>query len=1223
MRSTVKQRNGLIPITAVAVAQVGSSLLVLTGEGNQLQVLSYDTATLLSLHQVFQSQTIHGIRLQSTNGVDQKSSHQVICLIWGGRCISQVELKVRTDQGEIRVVCESITSELFVDDWIFDACFPHSSFGHCEPETCFFDAAILTSLNTVLLLYSDHNVIFNGLLRSYVVSHSVGPLSVLYSANLIWQDSMTLLVAAGTVFGEVLLWTCQVNNNAPISEGPALGTLLRSFTGHEGSIFGVSISHNSHSLGPNGPRQILASCSDDRCIKIWDISHYSTSSTTAGMVNLSGTISETGIGPQTISTTQRIEELLATATGHSSRIWDLQYIPTTDGSLRLLSVGEDATIKFWRFQRRSGAFDGDIRVVQAYELLLEQTHGYHKGKNIWATSVSTAHNNSSLILSGGADGRLVSFTVSPSEAMPISYSAELSSIGFRQGTELGRPHIHEEGLTARAIFDEMQGVWALRRVLRSAMPTYPSGTFHGKAFLTPRDPTETNYDAELLYSEEGELITDAGFRLMGSRRYVYRYQAASDSISAWFVKNDENAAVDYLFHELRFLGNSDEQYLPDNKDHYATKRAEGYHLCVEDHYTAEYSFEIRHNRRCCWTLNYDVHGPKKKYTTESVYTHIVDDPSSTQSRSKVTQTEGTNNKDIPTKIGTDCFKDYCWIDRNELLATTRDGRVLAGVLKGAEVEWTLTEVIPELQSWSLVGPRADDIIILSGKAGHIYCYSCSAKTIQSLIKLPHKVAFQYIQETNVSPQGNVQLRIVAFCLGSSTAHLLILGGTAGVEVDLHKTISYSAELELPPSFLVTSALFIDSGKLLILGSRNGAMYLCDTNPIAKSAGVAESGVVHQIHAEDAVTSIHIRGSHGVEATEVYLMTTGRDGRYAIHNIQWLRQDGALHLKVITVHESHPPFGPNIEGGVFNARNGDLLLWGFRSKEFVVWNESKQQEIMKVECGGSHRSWSYLTGNDGLSGGSFVWTKASTCNVVVQSEASHQVIKPGGHGREIKAMAAQSSGGILGGSYNLIATGAEDTTIRIFSCHDEDQGANERIKCLATITKHITGIQQLRWSDDGRFLFSAGGYEEFYVWRIREIPYLSIGVVCEYSFPKVTEDGDLRIMDFDAAVVKSGTDAEPPTFLISMVYSDSSVRVCQILTLSALRPALITVTDVDLYCLYASWQGRATLFWLLHFGLPDSSSLSPVRIRSIPYHIKHRWSYSHMADHRPSSSAGDF
>ena len=1148
-----KQRNGLIPITAVAIAQIGSSLLLFTGEGTQLQVLSHDTATLLSSHQVFQSQIIHGIRFRNTTGVDQKYPHQVTCLIWGGRCISRVELNIRIIQGEIRIVCKSITSELVVDDWIFDACFPHSPSGHCEPDTPLFEAAILTSSNSVLLLYSGHDAKFNGFARSYIVPQSVGPSSVLYSANLTWQDPTTLLVAAGTVFGEVLLWTCQVNNNASISEGPTLGTLLRSFTGHEGSIFGVSISHNSHSLGPDGPRRILASCSDDRCIKIWDISHCSISSTTVGMVKPSGTISETGFGPQTIPTTQCDEELLATAIGHSSRIWDLHYIPTIDDSIQLLSVGEDATIKLWRFRRRSGAYDGEIHVSQGYELLLERTYEHHKGKNIWATSIHTAHDLSSLILSGGADGRLVSLTVPPTEAhMPILYSAELSSIEFRQGAELGRPNEHEMGLTPRAVFREMQGAWTLRRVLRSAMPTYPSGTFYGKAFLTPRVPTETGYDAELLYLEEGQLITDAGLRLTGSRRYVYRYQAASDSISAWFVKNDDNAIVDYLFHELRFLGNSDEQYLPNNQDLHATKRAHGHHLCVEDHYVAEYNFENRYSRRCCWTLKYDVQGPKKKYTTESVYTRILDDPSLLESRFKVTQRTGACNKDTPAKVGTDCFKDYCWIDRNELLATTRDGRVLTGVLKGLKIEWTLIELIPELQSWSLVGPRADDIIILSGKAGHIYCYSCSAKTIQSLVKLPHKVAFQHIQETVASPHSNVQLSIVAFCLGSSTAHILVLGATAGVEVDLQKTIIHSAELELPSSSLITSALFIDSGKLLILGSRNGAMCLCDTNPIAKSAGVAESGIVHQIHAEDAVTSIHTLKSYAAEATDVYLMTTGRDGRYAIHNIQWVRQNGALRLKIITVHESHPPFGPNIEGGFFDTRTGDLLLWGFRSKEFVVWNESKQQEIMKVECGGSHRSWSYLPGNDSPSGGSFVWTKASTCNVVVQSEVSHQVIKPGGHGREIKAMAAQSSGGILGGSRKLIATGAEDTAIRIFSYRDKDQGANEYFKCLATITKHVAGIQQLRWSDDGRFLFSAAGYEEFYVWRVREIPYLGIGVVGEYSFPQVTDDGDLRIMDFDAVVVESGTDAEPPKFLISMVYSDSSVRVCQILTPSALN-----------------------------------------------------------------------
>ena len=56
------------------------------------------------------------------------------------------------------------------------------------------------------------------------------------------------------------------------------------------------------------------------------------------------------------------------------------------------------------------------------------------------------------------------------------------------------------------------------------------------------------------------------------------------------------------------------------------------------------------------------------------------------------------------------------------------------------------------------------------------------------------------------------------------------------------------------------------------------------------------------------------------------------------------------------------------------------------------------------------------------------------------------------------------------------------------------------------------------------------------------------MVCEYKFSKVTEDGDLRIMDFHVVIVGSHTPDTGTTFLISMVYSDSSARVSSYLLL---------------------------------------------------------------------------
>ncbi|KAL8976580.1 MAG: hypothetical protein Q9205_007438, partial [Flavoplaca limonia] len=185
--------------------------------------------------------------------------------------------------------------------------------------------------------------------------------------------------------------------------------------------------------------------------------------------------------------------------------------------------------------------------------------------------------------------------------------------------------------------------------------------------------------------------------------------------------------------------------------------------------------------------------------------------------------------------------------------------------------------------------------------------------------------------------------------------------------------------------------------------------------------------------------------------------------------------------------------------------------------------------------------------DGSNGGTFVWTKASVCHVHSQIEASHQVLSSGGHGREIKAMATTP---ILmknkEGEIQYIPTGAEDTTIRIWSFNEQRDESGSTFRCLGTFGKHTTGIQQLRWSADGSLLFSAAGCEEFFVWRVQPVPFLGVGAVCEAICPQVTDNGDLRVMDFAVTEIARhpGEDQNLTErgYIVTIVYSDSSLRV---------------------------------------------------------------------------------
>ena len=317
-------------------------------------------------------------------------------------------------------------------------------------------------------------------------------------------------------------------------------------------------------------------------------------------------------------------------------------------------------------------------------------------------------------------------------------------------------------------------------------------------------------------------------------------------------------------------------------------------------------------------------------------------------------------------------------------------------------------------------------------------------------------------------------------------------------------------MKLLDKFVVTSAGQIINH--MVLGSRFGSLAIYTPEVSAEPLyrwSPASPG--------DAVTSVvKLSKSSG----SGYFLTTSRNGTYSIFS---------LAESISMVHQGTPPFGPTIEAAWFSGT--DLILYGFKSKNFILWNESQQYEISSVECGGAHRNYAYspIAGCDGA--GHFIFTKASRLYLHTRRQTSHQIIKPGGHGREIKACAVSSDG--------LIATGAEDTTIRVWRYLNGVSDVEKQFDCLAVIQKHATGIQHLLWHGSS-YLFSSGGNEEFFIWAVESIPGFGIGLVCEASCPNQSEEQDLRIMSFDVSSVLLLDDG-PESLLISLAYSDSTIK----------------------------------------------------------------------------------
>lgn len=471
----------------------------------------------------------------------------------------------------------------------------------------------------------------------------------------------------------------------------------------------------------------------------------------------------------------------------------------------------------------------------------------------------------------------------------------------------------------------------------------------------------------------------------------------------------------------------------------------------------------------------------------------------------LTPTEGKPvKKRKPKKPPKDTFNRYAFVLEDQFIASTTFGQVLLCQL-GPILRWkelTLPEAGKEdLRSYSVVeGFPELGAVFLAGGNGSMYSYS-KGSSLRKVGSVEGKVADMF----KISGGGYNALLVTT--LGSGVATLL----TVEEITDGYFGFSNRVSVVLSEKFVVTSAGM--SNSLLVLGSRHGsiATYNRENPDHPLSVWRNEDSI-----AGDAITIIIPLPTPSSE-NKTYFLTTGRDGRYSIFTM-------LTNNQILLIHRGTPPLGPNIEAAWFSTPGNELILYGFRGKNFIVWNETLQHEITNIECGGAHRSYAYSPL------GHFIYTKASKLHIHSQTtSSSHKTIKQGGHGREIKACAVSPNG-------EFFATGAEDTAIRIWRYSDATESKLQRhFKCLSVTQKHTAGIQHVQWHTSS-YLFTSAGNEEFFIWAITPIPSLGIGILCEASCPDQSADKDLRIMSFDVSEVPGSG------LLISLAYSDSTVKI---------------------------------------------------------------------------------
>lgn len=433
-----------------------------------------------------------------------------------------------------------------------------------------------------------------------------------------------------------------------------------------------------------------------------------------------------------------------------------------------------------------------------------------------------------------------------------------------------------------------------------------------------------------------------------------------------------------------------------------------------------------------------------------------------------------------------------------LIVITSEG----GVFSYVNDVWSLIMTEPDLRNFSLTNglTHANIIIFTNSKGDSLFLKFDSNGTIITKQWI-HTDVTKVVNALSTSFEDKFYLMIES----PNTKEKLVV-----YEFDGQLSITKTVFLEKGPTFV--STCFEVNGDLIFVGFRLSSI------GIYKLSTSQEVQFIKKLSISDTVTSIKSVHSDDKQAL---LVIGNRDGYYVY--IKFNKVTGDYEF----LHSNNTRKG--FLEGAFEIDN-ELIIYGFKSSFFYIYNESREYEIAYENCGGAHRQWKlfHLQGSY-----EFVYTRSGTLTIrEVPKPAVDYFLSEGTHGREIRDISIRDKP--LKDGKILYVTGAEDTTLKLSSI-DNDKGS---IRNYWTLRKHTSGLQKVKFLSDD-LLASSSAREEFFIWKLDE-SFSNPLLIPTASLQPSADNPDLRIMDFDHLFVYDSDDNMKGLLLVN-VYSDSTIK----------------------------------------------------------------------------------
>ncbi|XP_064630402.1 tRNA (34-2'-O)-methyltransferase regulator WDR6-like [Lineus longissimus] len=296
---------------------------LLAGIGPWLHLFDLKTNKHLSSSKCLPGSKIHGMR----PGAASKGS-ALFCLF------GQKFLRIASFE-EARSSLQLVQEPTRFDDWIWDV------------------AWVTSKAESTLAVAQGHNCVqlYDWRTRTVLESVQCEEICILYCARFLGTCWADLVLAAGTVFNQVVIWAVCGQKKEGFSK------VLYRLGGHQGVIFSIAY-HPS--------LQYLCSVSDDRSLQLWKLA---SPNAVVGQET-----KEFKLADWSEMEFTKVYRLY----GHTARVWNVQLLDRL-----FITIGEDSTTCVWDYAGQ---------VVQRFK--------GHRGKSIWSVGV---HPSQNLIATGGGD----------------------------------------------------------------------------------------------------------------------------------------------------------------------------------------------------------------------------------------------------------------------------------------------------------------------------------------------------------------------------------------------------------------------------------------------------------------------------------------------------------------------------------------------------------------------------------------------------------------------------------------------------------------------------------------------------------------------------------------------------------------------------------------------------------------------------------------------------